>query len=459
MNKDLDHLFEQARKSMQSEMPLEEVQGLIHGQASPSLWTKKTTWIMSTSIIGILTIGIACWFNGYNQPTSIAATETSKESSFILQQNSSPKQPLLNVQEAIPDNIPLPLLNQEDKIIAPSIPSPKEPSKTDLETKTRTKLDSLGPKKTFTEYTLEIKKENSEQEIKKLKTELSNYGIHMDVKILDYDNANKIKRFKGKFKTDSLFCGSTMNDYEFDISGAFTSMQFIFRVADDKNLKYLKIQSENFEETIECYDDEVISSTQEARKLNRQIQEEMAKAQEEMANAQEEMANAQQEMARAQEKISQMEKETSSERNIIYLDDQQILNWDKIENDIEMVIENVEFRLEDVNEEVRSALEDVNVSLWDKNLKKDMKILQKDLAKMRIDIELQVKERFKKHKTRRNKNKDLFRLEETNRSSNLKDKTAKELSEEADAMEKAAKELAKEAKKRRDLAKKKAKNK
>jgi hypothetical protein len=470
MNKDLDHLFEQARKSMQSEMPLETVQGLIHGQASPSLWTKKTTWIMSTSIIGILTISIFCWFNNYNHPTLIKETETSKKALFTLQETAS-KPHILTIQNTKPDNIPLPVLSEETIAANPALlaSSDKEPSKTNLAPKKATKLDSLVPKKTFTEYKLEIKKENSEQEIKKLKSELSNYGIHMDVQILDYDTNNKIKRFKGQFKTDSLFCGSTMNDYQFDISGAFKSMAFIFRVADNKDLKYLKIQSENFEETIECYDDEVISNTQEARKISRQIQQEIAiaqremdKSQKEMATAQIEMANVQQEIARAQKELNQFREERHTKDEIKHLERRleknALINWDKIEADIEKAMKNVEIGLEDVNEDLMKTLENMEVILLDKNFKEDMKILQKDLAKMRLDIEREVIDQVKKNRLGERENERTI-IERNHRSSdsNARERTATELKEEAASMEETAKELKRAAKEKRKMAKKKAK--
>lgn len=475
MNKDLDHLFEQARKSMQSEVPLEAVQGLIHGQASPSLWTKKTTWIMSTSIIGILTVSIFCWFNNYNNLTSITEMEASKKAPFSLQEN-TPKQHIVTVQKATPDNIPLPVLSTATVPSNPDLlaSADKEPSKTDLAPKKATKLDSLVPKKTFTEYKLEIKKENSEQEIKKLKSELSNYGIHMEVQILDYDTNNKIKRFKGQFKTDSLFCGSTMNDYQFDISGAFKSMAFIFRVADNKDLKYLKIQSENFEETIECYDDEVISNTQEARKIGRQIQEEIAiaqkeidqsqeemnRSQKEMANAQREIANARQEIDRAQKEMAEFRKERHTNNETKHLEQLDFINWDKIEADIEKAMENVEVELKDVNEELMDKLENMEVIILDKNFKKDMKVLQKDLAKMRLDIEQKVIEKIKKKRLNEREDKDII-IEKNHRSSDAdtRERTATELKEEAKTMEETAKELKRAAKEKRKMAKKKAKEK
>ncbi len=455
MNKDLNHLFEQARKSMESEMPLEEVQKLIHGQASPSLWTNQKIWIMSTSIIGILTIGILCWFNSNNTPTAIATTETSNESSLLVQQNKNTIQHSFALQEATADHIPLPILNLETKTPIPVTLAALETNpEANFIAKKATKLDSLGPKKNFTEYKLEIKKENSEQEIKKLKSELANYGIHMDVKILTYDTNNKIKRFKGKFKTDSLFCGSTMNDYEFDISGAFKSMEFIFRVADDKNLKYLKIQSENFEETIECYDDEVISSSQEARKISRLMQEEMANTQREMANAQQQMANAQQEIAKAQEEMALLRKEGYTKDKIKRFEVHGLVNWDKIEDDIEKAMENIEIELDDVNEDLMKTLDNLEVIILDKNFKEDMKVLQKDLAKMRLDIEREVIDQIKEPRLKEKASKITI-----HRSSDTRERTVEELKEEATAMEEAAKELRRSAKEKRKRAKQKAKNK
>lgn len=464
MNKNLDHLFEQARKSMQSEMPLEAVQKLIHGQASPSLWTNQKIWIMSTSIIGILSIGILCWFNSYNHPKPI--TEISKEQPYTAQQTQEPDHQAILLKDLAPDNIPLPTLNKGNIDSKPATLATFE--KEDFISKKANKLDSLGPKKTFTEYKLEIKKENSEQEIQKLKAELSNYGIHMEVKILDYDSDNKIKRFKGQFKTDSLFCGSTINDYEFDISGAFKSMEFIFRVADNKNLRYLKIQSENFEETIECYDDEVLSNTQEARKLSLQMHKEMARVQEEMVNAQQEMAKAQQEMARAKEEIARLKKEDPTKIDINRLEQLGLLNWDKIEADIERALENVELELEGVDEDLRKAFKNKEVIILDKNFKKDMKVLQKDLNKMRFEIEREINQNLEEHQLEHNEKTRLdfpekgikaIVVETSATRLPAKKQTVKELKDEAKAMEEAAKKLQKEAKEKRKMAKKMTKSK
>jgi hypothetical protein len=256
-----------------------------------------------------------------------------------------------------------------------------------------------------------------------------------------------------------------MNDYEFDISGAFKSMEFIFRVADNKNLKYLKIQSEDFEETIECYDDEVISSTQEARKLNRQIQEEMARAQEDMANAQQEIAKAQEQMAR-------MKKEAFSKQGAKRLNKLEIIDWDEISNEIQIAVKLVESELEGTSEEISEIIKDKKRFIITKHFTESMKTLKKDLAKKQLEMELNIgleindlikiykSEQKEKIKSRSpSESDDVIIIKESRTSSNLKKRTAKELEEEATAMENAAKELIKKAKKRRAMAKKKAKNK
>jgi hypothetical protein len=249
-----------------------------------------------------------------------------------------------------------------------------------------------------------------------------------------------------------------MNDYEFDISGAFKSMEFIFRVADNKNLKYLKIQSENFEETIECYDDEIISSTQEARKISRLMQEEMANTQREMANAQQEMANAQQEIARAQEEMALLKKEGYTKDNIKRLEIHGLVNWDKIENDIEKAMESIEIEMEDVNEDLLKTLNNLEVIILDKDFKEDMKVLQKDLAKMRINIEREVIDQIKGHRLKE-KERKITIIEKPHRFPDTRERTVEELKEEATAMDEAAKELRRSAKEKRKMAKQKAKNK
>ncbi|BDS14921.1 hypothetical protein [Aureispira anguillae] len=465
MNKNLDNLFEQARKSIKSEMPLEEVQQLIYNQASPSFWTNQKIWIMSTSILGVIAISTLFFLPSNQKNTSIVADKTPIITTPITKKNTAtpPNEHLLKTR---PDNLPLPIVlttnnpNKEKiKVIdAPAIPIGYE---------IPTKLDSLGPKKTFTEYKLEIKKENSEQEIKKLKSELSNYGIHMEIKELSYNKENKIKRFKGQFKTDSLFCGSTMNDYEFDISGSFKSMEFIFRVADNKNLKYLKIQSDNFEETIECYDDEVISNTLEAKKISRQMQEEMMRAREEMANAQEEMARARKEMAIIRREEAFRRADSSAHHLSEYPSD---IDWEKIEADIRKAMENVEVDFKELDEDVLESLQDLEVIILNKDFKKDMEILIEDLDLMRKDIEVQLRDQLQNnrypHKLQNNRYPRQHRETlKTIRKTITKEQTKHELKteikaleSEAEALERAAKKLRREAKKKAKAAKKKAKN-
>ena len=198
---ELDHLFDQARQSLKADMPVTQVRKLIHKQASPSLWTNQKFWIMSTSLIGIIALSSLFFWNSSEQPTTIAAANTTTK--ITTPKLSNEKPPTTTIRAARPDNLPLPIINP---ILAKTIDNTNLTApKASFTRVAETQLDSLGPKESFTEYTLEIKKENSEQEIKKLKSELAQYGIHMDVKILTYNNENNIKRFKGQFKTDSLF--------------------------------------------------------------------------------------------------------------------------------------------------------------------------------------------------------------------------------------------------------------
>lgn len=477
MNKKLDNLFEQARNSIQSEMPLEEVQELIYGQASPFFWTNQKIWIMSTSIISIIIIGTICLWNNQQFPQTIVNKKTPIPAPTTIQLNNNHQEITAPIgqkaMEIIPDNIPLPVLSNNKT--TPIQPPPLLVDHTPFVRNNQpTKLDSLGPKKTFTEYKLEIKKENSEQEIKKLKSELANYGIYLKINKLSYDNKNKIKRFKGKFKTDSLFCGSTMNDYEFDISGSFKSMEFIFRVADNKNLKYLKIQSDNFEETIECYDDEVLSSTQEAKKISREMHEVMLRAQHEIAEAQREMARVKEEIISVKRK--ELFKSLDDEETTTYEGGVIDLDWDQIESDIEDAMDNVDINLEGIREDVLESLEEAEVLILDnKNFKEDMYRLKRDLAKMRTDIKYQVEAQIRANrahneefrvaieaqvKARENankkRNKALLERYKMNHSYR-EERSAEQLENEAKELEKAAKKLRKEANKKAKAAKKKRK--
>lgn len=448
---ELDHLFDQARQSLKADLPVTQVRKLIHKQASPSLWTNQKFWIMSTSLIGIIALSSWFFWNSHEQPTTITAANTTTTSTITTPKLSNDKPPT-TIREARPDNLPLPIINP---ILAKTIDNTNLTTpKATLARVTETQLDSFGPKESFTEYTLEIKKENSEQEIKKLKSELAQYGIHMDVKILTYNNENNIKRFKGQFKTDSLFCGSNMSNYEFDVSGSFKKMQFTFRVANNKNLKYLKIQSDDFEETIECYDDEVIANTQEAQRINERIQDEMRTAEEAMVKAQERMVKAQEDMIRLRE-------------NMLFKNDSfPILeNWST--NQIDESWLDSYINSKDLYEDLLEDYEDYPNRIKLHNYKgtlKDLKIELKDLPEEIIEEVLeQIKERKEIIKERRMEREIEREMErnmerEIRRQIECERKCEKANEEESiEALKREAKELEKVAEKLRKAAEKKEK--
>ena len=63
MNPDLDRLFEQARKELRAEMPIEAVEQLIQRPASTSFWKRNKYQIMGTSffISMLALIGLSFW--------------------------------------------------------------------------------------------------------------------------------------------------------------------------------------------------------------------------------------------------------------------------------------------------------------------------------------------------------------------------------------------------------------
>ena len=446
MNKDLDNLFEQARQSLQSELPLEKVQELIHVQTTPSLWSNQKFWIMNTSILAIIAIYAALFFSNYNEKnTPLTNNNDNSPTTTVASTNNQPPT-FAKLNKAIPDNLPLPIVRENPnehklaEVILTEEAAPKLLQSAD-------KLDSLGPKKTFTEYKLEIKKENSEQEIKKLKSDLAQYGIHMEIQELTY-NDNKIQRFKGKFQTDSLFCGSTMDNYEFDISGSFHSMEFIFRVSDERNLKYLKIQSEAFEETIECYDDEVIANTKEAEQMRKRMAIEMERAQEEMERAQDEMERAQEEMERAQEEMERAQEEMERAQEEMERDREEALEkveWDKIYEEIDKAMEGTHIDPEMIHKEVRKALKNIQHETFDnEEFREQMRDLQIDLNNMRIEISREVNREVRDaiRESRRAGRKGRVRIIEGYRH----ERTAEEMELEALEMKREAEALAREAK-------------
>lgn len=147
---------------------------------------------------------------------------------------------------------------------------------------------------------MEIRKDNSEQQLKTLQQELEQYGIQMQIEQLTYRPDGTIKRFKGQFDTDSLFCGEAIHAQTFDVSGNFQSMSFTFRVAESNNqLKYLKIaMDDEVEQTIECYDDEILSDANEARRLYNRAKNERFLALRSASRAERDLARMQAEIAR-----------------------------------------------------------------------------------------------------------------------------------------------------------------
>lgn len=428
MNKNLDQLFEQARQSQQAKMPLEQVQSLIQAQPNVPFLSNKKFWIMTISIISILSICTLLFWPNNDAKKPIIATQYQEIITTVQPNyNSSPL--------ALADNLPLPIVHHNN--VLPNI-MPVVPTKKEQTTSTTTKLDSLGPKETFTEYKLEIKKENSEQEIKKLKTELAQYGIHMDVFELSYNNDHNIKRFKGQFKTDSLFCGSNMDNYQFDISGSFKTMEFIFRVANHKNLKYLKIQSDDFEETIECYDDKVIASTKEAEKMSLRMNAEMQRAREDMARARAEMYKAKSEMD-SSFKLNRAEYEKLTENKLKTLERLDSINWEDVSLKIEREL-GKKFKGKKM-ETLHEALKDLNIRI-ESEVNEAMRQLEIELQGMKIEIEDAIHQELELNQ---NKNYKLEHIEY--------DRSAKELEDEAKELEKEAKGLRKEAKRKAKEAK------
>jgi hypothetical protein len=467
MNKPIDDLFEQARASLKANMPLEQVEKLVqHSAGTASFWTWKMI-ISSMSIIGII---IAITVGSFLTITPPPPTAEQPQTVVNTISNSSPVYKITepNTLPILEDSSsPSSFVNhtwfQEEA--AQPIPVAS------LGASTTALLDSLGPKKTFTEYTLEIRKDNSEKELKALQQELKNYGIKLQIQQLNYHPDNTIKRFKGRFETDSLFCSTQMSQHEFDIQGAFKSMQFTFRVANEKELKYLKIQSDDFEETIECYDDNVLSSTAQAKRIAKETERAMRLAERRLFQVQIEKEMAQRQMQMA------MREAERSRANILRLKADSIQIWTQKPNERRVFIQhlnvdstqNIKFLFKDLEEQLESldvlteeGLLDMDSILLKNTLKNYSNELRFELENTRLDLQKELDEHLRFQKAI-----EIEVEEEVERAVELELKKVLEeheievfdtddkayLENKADSLEAEAKRLRKEAKKLKKLAK------
>jgi hypothetical protein len=290
MNKPLDDLWEQARAQLKADLPFQEVEALVQRAATAapsSSWGKLWKTIITSMGILIVTttlLLIAPPKTPISTPSLLSPLHQPLKSTVYFEEPAGYTVPYFSEQlapleqDSTPPLPPVPPTAPAALPTLPVAPLPPVPPAPFL-------LDSLGPKKTFTEYSLEIRKDNSERELKALQQELQRYGIQLHIQQLSYHPDQTIKRFKGRFETDSLFCSTQLQEHEFDIQGAFKSMQFTFRVADEKELKYLKIQSDDFEQTIECYDDQVLTNQVQAERAAVAAQQAARLAQREMERA------------------------------------------------------------------------------------------------------------------------------------------------------------------------------
>ncbi|MFK7798793.1 MAG: hypothetical protein AB8E82_15185 [Aureispira sp.] len=464
MNKPIDDLFEQARASLKADMPLKQVEKLVqHSTGSTSFWTWKMI-ISSMSIIGIIiaiTVGsllmlpkhsptaeqpttVVNTISNNNTPTYSITSKTTKPSTAnFLQDSSNPAH-----------SIDLPFFYEEALQPIPVA---------SLNTSTTVLLDSLGPKKSFTEYTLEIRKDNSEKELDALQKELKNYGIKLQIQQLVYNPDNTIKRFKGRFDTDSLFCSTQMSQHEFDIQGAFKSMQFTFRVANEKELKYLKIQSDDFEETIECYDDNVLSSTAQAQRIAEATEQAMQMAEHRLFQVQIEKEVAERQMQMA------MREAERSRANILRLKADSIYVWTQkphkkeffiqqlnadSSKDIKVFFQDLEDQLESLEILTEEGLLEMDSILLKHTLENYSNELRFELENTRLDLQKELQEHLRFSETIEEEITKAVEEELDGYKIEVKINDQAYLETKADRLEAEAKRLRKEAKKLKKLAKK-----
>lgn len=296
-----------------------------------------------------------------------------------------------------------------------------------------------------------------------MQKELQRYGITLTIQQLNYNPDQTIKRFKGRFETDSLFCSTQMNEHEFDIQGSFKSMQFTFRVANEKELKYLKIQSDDFEQTIECYDDKVLTSSMQAERAARLAERQLFFAQREAENAQRLMHLAQEGAARSRANILRLKADS-----IHFMTQQQfeanfpaqVLRQHPMLSDS---VYNLEIYFDKLNTELE-VLERITNSDWFKmdslllrnSLQDQSSELRFQIENIRLDIEKDLQKRLQKEQGReRGLEREIEMLLERKGKEKLEERSALELELEAATMEAEAKRLKKAAKALKKAAKQK----
>ena len=420
MNPDLDRLFEQARKELRAEMPIEAVEQLIQRPASTSFWKRNKYQIMGTSffISMLALIGLSFWplHSSISTENKIISSQpaTTAQAKVIPPVFSDPINSSSKTVFHFTENSPKNLLYWQDQQASNS----KEMS---------SGMDSLIPKETFREYQLTIRDDNSEQDLRKLKTELKNYGIYLEITKLDYDEEKRIKNFAGQFTTDSLFCNGEEQNHNFNISGTFDDITFTFRVAKDKNLKYLKIASNNFEETIECYDDGVIANISAAKKQHELAEMEMNRARADIEKAKHEIEKAKHDIEHA---IHDMDERFNTEFKFQF--EEQLNNFHFEFDSSFVAFKNKDWTKlsDDIRRELKESLKNFNGKDFSKELEEEMKALKEALKDMEDEIENEIRE-------------VIDRQREKDRGGH---RSSEDLKEEAKELKRAYKEVKKEAK-------------
>lgn len=362
MNKELDKYFKKARQSFKADLPLEQLEDLLSKSPPTSWWATKKLWIMGSSIISIISISILSLFL-YNTNTQKKTANANAETNNITIAKNLEQEPSQLVSYN-PIKIPIDAAPEQVEQAVEQV----------LDVAKKATKDTLKPKTSFTEYKVTILKENSKQDVEQLKKELNLYGIAMQLEALEYNDKNEISHFKGRFDTDSLYCGK-LSSYDFDIKGPFKEIEFTFRVSNNKNLKYLRIESDNFDKTIECYDDQVLSEVREARAQAEIMHKEALKATKKAKKQLEKAREAQQKAMEKQSLENWLALKNNLKNEVITLmDHANQLGQEAIEIDIDAIKEQIEEALE-IYKDGEQEFKDVDIILKKefKNLKTDIK--------------------------------------------------------------------------------------